>query len=95
MNKIHFVLRSAFIIFASEKDKKIREMESKTFSVSGMKCPHCKANVEKALQSLQGVTFAEANLQAAEVRVEYDETLVSPEDIKQTVDNSGRYELTL
>ncbi|MBO7466245.1 MAG: heavy-metal-associated domain-containing protein [Bacteroidaceae bacterium] len=70
-------------------------MESKTFSVSGMNCPHCKANVEKALQSLQGVTFAEANLQAAEVRVEYDETLVSPEDIKQTVDNSGRYELTL
>lgn len=70
-------------------------METKTFAVSGMKCEHCKANVENALKALKGIKSAEVNLTEANVTVEYDETAATPEAIKEAVDGSGRYELTL
>ena len=34
----------------------------KTFSVSGMKCSHCAANVENALKAVKGVVSAEAQI---------------------------------
>ena len=70
-------------------------MKSDIFAVSGMKCVHCKANVENALKALNGVASAEANLEDANVIVEYDESKVNPSEIKEAVDNSGRYELSL
>ena len=70
-------------------------MATKTFKVNGMKCVHCKANVENALKALNGVVSAEANLEDANVTVEYDESKVNPSEIKGAVDNSGRYELSL
>ena len=70
-------------------------MKSDIFAVSGMKCVHCKANVENALKSLTGVKSAEANLEKANVNVEYDESVVTPAQLKEAVDNSGRYELSL
>lgn len=70
-------------------------MKSDIFAVSGMKCVHCKANVENALKSLNGVKSAEANLEKANVNVEYDESVVTSAQLKEAVDNSGRYELSL
>ena len=70
-------------------------MKSDIFAVSGMKCVHCKANVENALKSLNGVKSAEANLEKANVNVAYDESVVTPAQLKEAVDNSGRYELSL
>lgn len=70
-------------------------METKTFSVSGMKCPHCKANVENAIKALDGVSEAVASVADANVTVTYDTSRVTPDDIKRAVDDSGRYELTL
>lgn len=37
-------------------------MEKKML-IEGMKCAHCKARVEKALQEVQGVASAEVNLE--------------------------------
>ncbi|MBO4590161.1 MAG: heavy-metal-associated domain-containing protein [Bacteroidaceae bacterium] len=70
-------------------------MEKKTFAVIGMKCPHCKANVESTILALEGVSKAVANLEDANVTIEYDESVVSPTDIKEVVDNCGRYEFLL
>ena len=45
----------------------------KKMKIEGMKCMHCKANVEKALAAVPGVTGAEVSLEektAAEARVE-------------------------
>lgn len=67
----------------------------KTFTVNGMKCVHCKANVENAIKALAGVASAEANLEEKNVTVDYDEAQVAPEQLKQAVDEAGRYELTL
>lgn len=35
----------------------------KKMRIDGMKCMHCKANVEKALKAVDGVTGAEVNLE--------------------------------
>ncbi len=70
-------------------------MEKRTFNVSGMKCPHCKANVENVLKALNGVQDAVADVENKNVTVEYDSNLVDERQLKDAVDGSGRYELSL
>ena len=41
----------------------------KRMKVGGMKCMHCKANVEKSLKSVDGVTDAEVDLETGIVRI--------------------------
>lgn len=70
-------------------------MEKKVFRVNGMKCAHCKANVENAIKSLNGVNSAVADLKENSVMVEYDAGSVKIEDLKKAVEEFGRYELEL
>ena len=49
-------------------------MTTKTFNVTGMKCMGCVSNVEKALNALDGVASAKADLTAKTATVDYDET---------------------
>ena len=70
-------------------------MDKKVFTVNGMKCVHCKANVESAIRALSGVVSAEASLENKNVTVEYDAPIVNPETIKTAVEASGRYEMEL
>ena len=70
-------------------------MATKTFKVNGMKCVHCKVNVENALKAVTGVQAAEASLDDANVTVEYDENAVTLERLKEAVEDSGRYEMSL
>lgn len=70
-------------------------MINKTFSVRGMKCINCKANVERTLKALPGVVEAVVNLDEANVTVDYDETQVNPQAMKDAIDDLGRFEMTL
>lgn len=70
-------------------------MTKKIFAVSGMKCVHCKANVENAIQTLDGVTSVEANIDEKNVAVDYDDAKLTPEQIKEAVEDAGRYELEI
>ena len=70
-------------------------MEKKIFSVSGMKCVNCKANVERALKALPGVVEAVVSLEDANVTVDYDEALVTPQQMKDAVEDLGRFEITI
>jgi copper ion binding protein len=65
----------------------------KTFMVNGMKCMHCKAKVEDAIQSLKGINTVKVNLEDKSASVDYDENVVSVDDLKKAVSASGRYEL--
>ncbi len=67
----------------------------KVFSVDGMKCPHCKANVENAIKALNGVSSAVADLESHNVTVDYDESIVSPAEMKSAVADAGRYSLNI
>lgn len=70
-------------------------METKTFTVNGMKCNHCKASVEQALQGVKGVKSAKVSLADKNATVEYDETQTTPQNLKDAVDGLGRFELVL
>lgn len=70
-------------------------MAKKTFTVSGMKCVNCKANVERAIKALPGVAEAVVSLEDANVTVDYDEALVNPQDMKDAVEDLGRFEMTI
>lgn len=67
----------------------------KVFQVTGMKCEHCEARVENALKNLNGVKSAKADHNANNVTVDYDESAVTPEQLKGAVDGIGHYELSL
>lgn len=67
----------------------------KTFTVNGMKCPHCQAKVENALNDLDGVVSATVSLAGHNVTVDYDENKVSEAQMKEAVDNAGHYEFVL
>ena len=70
-------------------------MENKVFTVNGMKCEHCKTNVENAIKGVVGVEMAEVNLAEKTVEVAYNENLVKPELLKNAVEASGRFEMML
>jgi copper chaperone len=70
-------------------------MTKKIFSVDGMKCVHCKANVENAIKSINGVYDAVADIETKNVTVDFNDALVCDNDIKCAVENSGRYKLNV
>ncbi len=54
-----------------------------------MACAACAANVEKKLKSIEGVSSAAVSLPTRTALVEYDETVVTPEDLKREVNAIG------
>ncbi len=68
-------------------------MERITLDVSGMSCATCSANIEEALDDLEGVASASANFATDEVTVEYDPERVSTAAIHGAIEEAG-YEPT-
>ncbi len=59
------------------------------FSVTGMSCASCAANIERALGKLTGVRQANVNLAAGRATVLYDPALVGPRDLARAVREAG------
>lgn len=67
------------------------EIEAETahtqeFKVSGMSCPHCKANVERAISALEGVESVEVDLKGGTASVTGD---IDPDKVIETVRMAG------
>ena len=60
-----------------------------------MKCEHCEAKVEEALKALPGVASAKADRTAAGVTVAFDPATVAPGQMKEAVDDLGRFEMQI
>lgn len=56
------------------------------YKIEGMTCNHCKANVEKALGSMQGINSVEVSLEKGSAKVEGD---ASAESIKLAIEQAG------
>ena len=59
------------------------------FNITGMTCSACSAHVEKAVNKLEGVEKAEVNLLANSMVAQYDESVLSPQDIIKAVVDAG------
>lgn len=69
-------------------------MEKKTIAVLGMACAGCATNVEKKLNSLQGVKSAAVNFAARTALIEYDNKVTTPQMMKDEVLKIG-YDLVI
>ncbi len=59
------------------------------FNVTGMSCAACSARVDKCVSSLSGVDSVSVNLLKNNMTVEYDSSIIAPEEIIKAVENSG------
>ena len=64
-------------------------MKKRTIPVVGMACSACSAHVEKKLNSMKGISSAAVSLATRSALVEYDENIVSLEDMKREVNSIG------
>ncbi|HFJ9501455.1 TPA: copper chaperone CopZ [Bacillus paranthracis] len=60
-----------------------------TLNVQGMTCNHCKMSVTNALAELEGVQNVEVHLQEGTVNVEYDNTKVDVDKMKEVIEDQG------
>ncbi len=64
-------------------------MKQVEIHVEGMSCGHCVKAVEGALNKLDGVSSAKVSLEEKQVTVEYDENLVTFEQMKEAIEDQG------
>jgi Cu2+-exporting ATPase len=64
----------------------------KQFKVEGMSCGHCRASVERALNSIPDV-IATVTLTPPAATVEFSGAEVSPHDLQKAVSEAGDYKL--
>ncbi len=64
-------------------------MAQEKFDVGGMTCASCQAHVDRAVSKLDGVSSVAVNLLSGSMAVEFDESVVSADDICAAVDRAG------
>lgn len=64
-------------------------MKKEKFSVTGMTCAACQANITKKVGKLDGVASVDVSLLANQMSVEYDESSVDAEGIAAAVASIG------
>lgn len=60
----------------------------KTIYINGMQCGHCKMRVEKALNSIEGVTKVSVDLDNKNAMIEYEGN-IDDNKIKEVVEDIG------
>lgn len=66
----------------------------KTIPVIGMACSVCAANVERKLNSLEGINSATVSLAGRTALIDYDPEKITLEDMKREISNAG-YDLVI
>ena len=64
-------------------------MQIEHLKVTGMTCGCCTNHVANALKAINGVNEVAVSLLASRARVQYDEKLTSPEQLKLAVKKAG------
>ncbi len=64
-------------------------MAKELFNVTGMTCASCSARVEKSVAGLEGVQQAAVNLLTNSMEVQFDEGLLTAQDIINAVEKAG------
>ena len=61
----------------------------KVFNVEGMSCAACQSHVQKAVSSLNGITSVNVSLLTNTMEVEWNEEILSQEEIEKAVHKAG------
>jgi len=86
----NFIAATSLILFLSiGLNASVRsKMETVSIKTSAI-CESCKARIEKALKSTDGITEANLNLNNKKVKVKYDPAKITAEQIRVVVANTG------
>ncbi|MHB8856311.1 MAG: cation transporter [Bellilinea sp.] len=60
-----------------------------TLKIAGMECPNCSMNLERIEDKLKGIVSAEASYRKEQMVVEYDEAILTLDQIKAEVKRLG------
>ncbi len=60
-----------------------------TLKIMGMECPNCSMNLERIEDKLKGIVFAEASYRKEQMVVEYDDAILTLDQIKAEVKRLG------
>ncbi|WP_440896483.1 heavy metal translocating P-type ATPase [Amphibacillus sp. Q70] len=69
-------------------------MAKKTFDIEGMTCASCAQTVEKVTNKLPGVGSAQVNLATEKLNIDFDQAVLSVQDIQEAVSEAGYKALT-
>lgn len=64
-------------------------MKKEKFNITGMTCAACQANITRNVEKLDGVREVNVNLPANSMTVSYDEDVITPQKIMDTVAGIG------
>jgi copper chaperone len=64
-------------------------MKEVVLKIEGMHCNGCSTRLERVLNNLEGVNKAKVELEKAEATIEFDETKISIEKIKEAIEDAG------
>ncbi|MBW9155553.1 heavy metal translocating P-type ATPase [Clostridium sp. FP2] len=64
-------------------------MVTKSLKIEGMTCASCAKAVERATKKLQGVNETNVNIATEKLSINFDEAVVSVEDIQRAVEKAG------
>jgi copper chaperone CopZ len=72
----------------TDTNKSVSE-KKEIFDVGGLSCSSCANTVQRTLSRLEGVQSADVNYSASSATVEYDPTVVSPDQMQEAVEKVG------
>lgn len=64
-------------------------MKNTELKIEGMHCTGCSARIEKILGNTEGIIKVQVSLEEKKATIEYDETKVTLETIKQKIEEAG------
>lgn len=73
---------------AEKNNKKAEENKMKTIKIEGMSCNHCKMSVEKALNSIEGISKVEVDLEKKQAVIESN-VEIENDKIKEVIEEQG------
>ena len=82
-----------FAVFIDEADLLGKIMKETTLQIDGMMSIFDGAGVEKRINRHEGVLNVDANFLSGTATIVYDETLVTPKDIKTFIADCGYHHL--
>lgn len=64
-------------------------MAKKTFQMETISCPSCIMKIEGALKRLDGIEESEVLFNSSRVKVDFDETKLTSDEIKNSIEKIG------
>ena len=64
-------------------------LKERNIKIEGMHCAGCSTRLEKVLNNLEGVEIAKVSLEEKKATIKYDETKISLENIKESIEDAG------